>query len=513
MNPKGKELSQMAASNTIGIAAVKEASKSVEEFRGLLAENIYEKKELIDIMCVSYVAEEPLLIIGPPGTAKSMLVNRFCELLGFNDDYRRVQDCRKLIAGASGKELVEALSSFSKAETKNSGAGDEIQWEEEASGGGKQRSSSGDLQACFGELLDKTGFSFPRFAHFLKRSGATKDPGAPDFAQKVLDCFVRAAGLRESGCGRKYFSYLLTPFTDPAEIFGPVDIQKLLGQMVSLQAGSVDKYIGLQSELTERINEGALSASRYERITRNMLPEAEVAFLDEVFKANSAILNSLLTIINERKYYQPDGSVDVPLKMLFAASNRLPRDEELNAFLDRFPLRVWSRSIFESAPEDTEQIRELLKKAEAGEGGGSPDEAEKRRFSEAFDTLRNYLRLNMKQFYDAPRRGAKKDPLEQFFRFIGNVSSDDGAFLPEADRKTLSDRRLRKLVRLMCARSLTHASQSLDWRDAAKDPFPLSMEDLVVLKHIWSVDEPYHIKELESKVENFIEPKSEERHE
>ena len=105
-----------------------------------------------------------------------------------------------------------------------------------------------------------------------------------------------------------YFEWLLTKFTTPEEIFGPVSLP-------------------------------ALEQGRFERVTAHKLPESEVAFLDEVFKANSAILNSLLTILNERRFYQGTQVIDVPLRTLVAASNELPEEDELAALYDRFLLR------------------------------------------------------------------------------------------------------------------------------------------------------------------------------
>src|ERR1700741_2185519 len=92
-----------------------------------------------------------------------------------------------------------------------------------------------------------------------------------------------------------YFEYLLTRFTEPNEIFGPVDI-------------------------------AAFREGRYERRTEGMLPRAEIVFLDEVFKSNSAILNALLTLLNERRYTSGGRSVRCPLISAFGASNEVPGD-------------------------------------------------------------------------------------------------------------------------------------------------------------------------------------------
>ena len=93
-----------------------------------------------------------------------------------------------------------------------------------------------------------------------------------------------------------YFEYLLTRFTEPNEIFGPIDIQ-------------------------------AFRDGAYKRRTEGMMPEAEIVFLDEVFKANSAILNSLLSVLNERVYTVGGQVIKVPLISAFAASNEVPNDE------------------------------------------------------------------------------------------------------------------------------------------------------------------------------------------
>src|SRR3984893_2806286 len=112
----------------------------------------------------------------------------------------------------------------------------------------------------------------------------------------------------------RYFEYLLTRFTEPNELFGPVDIR-------------------------------AFREGTYTRRTETMLPEAEIVFLDEIFKSNSAILNSLLTILNERKFANGSKVQDVPLLSMFGASNEVPNDDNLAAIFDRFLLRVVSDNL------------------------------------------------------------------------------------------------------------------------------------------------------------------------
>ncbi len=136
----------------------------------------------------------------------------------------------------------------------------------------------------------------------------------------------------------RYFEYLLTRFSEPNELFGPVDIQ-------SFRAGS------------------------YRRVVTGMLPEAEIVFLDEAFKANSAILNSLLTLLNERRFNNGAALVKVPLISLFAASNEVPSQDNLDAIFDRFLLRVHSDNL------DSYHFHELMTKGLALERLAARDDA------------------------------------------------------------------------------------------------------------------------------------------
>lgn len=108
-----------------------------------------------------------------------------------------------------------------------------------------------------------------------------------------------------------YFEYLLTKFSTPEEIFGPLSISEL-------------------------------KQDRFKRNTDGYLPTVQVAFLDEIFKASSSILNALLTILNERKYHNGTHTIDTPLISIISASNELPTGQaELSALYDRFLIRSY----------------------------------------------------------------------------------------------------------------------------------------------------------------------------
>ncbi len=115
-----------------------------------------------------------------------------------------------------------------------------------------------------------------------------------------------------------YFERLLTRFSTPEELFGPLSLK-------------------------------ALEEDRYERLIAGYLPCAGIAFLDEVFKANSAILNSLLTLLNEREYDHGSGRIHTPLISVVGATNEVPADEALRAFFDRFLLRVQVAPVSDAA--------------------------------------------------------------------------------------------------------------------------------------------------------------------
>lgn len=260
------------------------------------------KQELIDLMMVAAVAQEPLLLVGQPGTAKSDLVLKFKDAIGISDE--------------------------------------------------------------------------------------------------------------------DYFEYMLTRFTEPSEIVGPIDINLL--------------------------REG-----RYVRREQGKLPTAKLAFLDEIFKSNSAILNILLTIINEKKFYQDGVPQPVNLRVLFAATNEVPEQGELAALKDRFVLKAQSRSV------QDEHFEELI---DAGVQTEVYRNLNQKPWCEGHCTLTDLIKANRyltllfarKQKVGREEQNDRQTffPPEVFREFQRLVKT-----LVREDRIFISDRKLVKLYKVLRVRA------------------------------------------------------------
>src|SRR5262245_15158611 len=275
----------------------------LNRFRESLGRFFVHKQELIDLMLVAAIAQEPLLLVGPPGTAKSDLVLKFKDALGLGEE--------------------------------------------------------------------------------------------------------------------DYFEYMLTRFTEPSEIIGPIDISKL--------------------------REG-----RYIRREQGKLLTARLAFLDEIFKSNSAILNILWTIINERKFYQDGVPQPVRLRILFAATNEVPEQAELAALKDRFCLKA------ESQPVQEQHFTELI---DSGIQGEVYRGLNQKPWAEGHCTLDDILKANRYLTYLFARRhragrGEEHNdrqvffPQEVFDEFQRLVKT-----LVREDRIFVSDRKLVKLYKLFRVRA------------------------------------------------------------
>jgi MoxR-like ATPase len=233
----------------------------------------------------------------------------------------------------------------------------------------------------------------------------------------------------------RYFEYLLTRFSEPTELFGPVDIA--------------------------RLREGVVAT-----VVTGMLPEAEFAFLDELFNANSAILNNLLTVLNERVYRRGAETHQLPLVSAFAASNRLPEDDALQALFDRFLLRCK----VDSLPRP--QLPALLAAGWAIERNGKP-------VSDTSDApTASDLRAMAQQAKDVDLSGV----LEVYADAVTKVR-DLGV--------ALTDRRAVKVLKLVAA------SAVMCGRTAANP------SDLWVLRYVW--DRAEQIGPLGALVSGVIE--------
>lgn len=268
----------------------------LDRFRTALGRWFVGKQALIDLMVVAAVAQEPILLVGPPGTAKSDLVLKFRDAMGLSAD--------------------------------------------------------------------------------------------------------------------DYFEYMLTRFTEPSEVFGPVDVNEL-------------------------------RAGRYLRRVAGKLPTAPLVFLDEVFKSNSAILNSLLTVINERKFYQDGVPQPVALKILFAATNEIPEHAELAALKDRFCLKAACR------PVQEDRFVELI---DAGLHMGTCKDLHQKPWAEGHATLDDFLKAHRYLTLLMAKRGEDGRSVDRTTFFRDELVQEMRRVLRtlvREDEVFVSDRKVVKLYRLL----------------------------------------------------------------
>lgn len=258
---------------------------------------------------------------------------------------------------------------------------------------------------------------------FVGRKQVVEDMVIAAIAQEPL-LFIGAPGTGKSELvtqfrkmlyleDEKYFEYTLTKFTEPSEILGPLDLQRM-------------------------------RTGEFYRRTFGKLPEATMVFLDEVFKSNSAILNTLLTILNEKKFYQDGRPLSVPLKILLAATNEIPTISELDALKDRFTLKVKINKVSE------DQWDQLLQK------GISNDNSrffKRTLFTEQiaglddFEHLHAHLQRSMQEYADTGEDPFfSKSLYLEFKRLIKTILHDFEI--------NISDRKLIKLYKLVRAKAL-----------------------------------------------------------
>jgi MoxR-like ATPase len=224
----------------------------------------------------------------------------------------------------------------------------------------------------------------------------------------------------------RYFEYLLTRFSEPSELFGPVDIK-------------------------------AFREGSYLRRTEAMLPEAEIAFLDEIFKSNSAILNSLLTLLNERRFFTGSRTIKVPLCSLYGATNEIPNDDALSAIFDRFLIRARSENL------DSFHFHGLVERGVRAEVALA---------TSADDSIKPLVSVADLRLVHRRVEALLVFPEDFLARYKGLI------FQMRSEGISISDRRVVKLLKLFAASAL------IDGRPQVNDG------DLFVLKHVWnSVDQ------------------------
>lgn len=219
------------------------------------------------------------------------------------------------------------------------------------------------------------------------------------------------------------FHYLLSRFTEPSELFGPVDLE-------------------------------AFQKGTYRVRTEGMLPEADIVFLDEVFQGSSAILNSLLAILNERIFHNGAERQRVPVVTVVGATNTVPDDASLRAFADRFVLRIRLDRV------EDELVPDLIEKGWALEA-----ERIREASGEATDREQSYVKAeDVRCLHGRLCEIKTADLRAEYARLVCQIRAEGVEF---------SDRRALKGLKLVTGAALLRGSDTAE------------IQDLWPLRHIW----------------------------
>ena len=254
--------------------------------------------------------------------------------------------------------------------------------------------------------------------------------GPPGVAKSMV-----ARQLKTAFRDAQSFEYLMSRFSTPDEIFGPVSIQKLK------------------------------TSDTYERAVEGYLPTADVVFLDEIWKAGPAIQNTLLTVINEKIFRNGNREMHLPLKLLVAASNELPaKGEGLEALWNRFVIRIESRPIkleknFRAMLLEVKSEEQRASEVKSEERGAFEVKSEERR-------VNNSNAITAEEYAEWTERidkiGVKievLDAISAIRKSLRAVNVDDAA---ERRNIYVSDRRWKNIVRLFRTSAFMQDREEVD---------------------------------------------------
>ena len=263
--------------------------------------------------------------------------------------------------------------------------------------------------------------------------------GPPGVAKSMVARQLKTA-FREA----QSFEYLMSRFSTPDEIFGPVSIQKLK------------------------------TSDTYERAVEGYLPTADVVFLDEIWKAGPAIQNTLLTVINEKIFRNGNREMHLPLKLLVAASNELPaKGEGLEALWDRFVIRIESRPIkleknframLLEAPTDFLGPTDFTDSTDSSGSMGKSGFTDSADFSDSTDF--SDLKITAEEYAEWAEKickiGVKEEVLDAISairKSLRAVNVDEAA---ERRNIYVSDRRWKNIVRLLRTSAFMQDREEVD---------------------------------------------------